>query len=346
MPTPVVNADTTIGALLVGTLVSYALFGVATTQAYIYYGRFRDDLLRLKLLVAGVWCGECAHTICIGMSIYDMLIADSGPPGDPVRLPPSLLASTLIGSLVSFVVQAFFALRIYVLTRPSASWLWTCIPILCLVLSFARLLPPNIVLFAFGIREPVPRFLARWGWLFDTLWAVSAANDLITAGTLVVLLWMRRDDGVAGTIAVVDKLIAWTIETGVVTSIASIIMMSVFVSMPFNFVWLAWFVVIPRLFSNSLFASLNSRAALRRVIDQDPSTGTGFDFNIVSGPGAKTRTMDLGGISGAGSSMEHLEMQTQTLSSETTDRPSTVDGAETSTASLPDIAQKVPIPMK
>ncbi|KAJ6479466.1 hypothetical protein C8R47DRAFT_1136927 [Mycena vitilis] len=345
MPTPAVNADTTIGALLVGTLVSYALFGVATTQAYIYYGRFRNDLLKLKLLVAGVWCGECAHTICIGMSIYDMVIVDSvdsGSPGDPLRLPASLLASTLIGSLVSFVVQAFFALRIYVLTRPSPSWLWTCIPILCLFLSFARLLPPNIVLFAFGIREPVPRFLARWGWLFDTLWAVSAANDLITAGTLVVLLWRRRDDGVAGTIAVVDKLIAWTIETGVVTSIASIIMMSVFVSMPFNFIWLAWFVVIPRLFSNSLFASLNSRTALRRVIDQDSNTGTGFDFRVVDGPAPKTRTTDLGGISCAGSSMEHLEMQTQTLNSETTNRPSTVDGTETSSASMHDATHDAP----
>lgn len=43
--------DMTAGALLVGTLVSYALFGVATTQAYLYSGRFPDESLKMKAMV-------------------------------------------------------------------------------------------------------------------------------------------------------------------------------------------------------------------------------------------------------------------------------------------------------
>jgi hypothetical protein len=49
------------GALLIGTLVSYALFGVTTTQVYIYYGRFPQDSWRLKSLVVAAWYVHCLH---------------------------------------------------------------------------------------------------------------------------------------------------------------------------------------------------------------------------------------------------------------------------------------------
>jgi len=268
MSAPAFDADSTLGALLIGTLVSYALFGVTTTQAYMYYGRFPEDSLKMKAMVAAVWCGEFAHTICIAISLYIMVITNYGHPERLLVLPDSLLASTFIGSLVSFGVQVFFAFRIYALSKS----LW--IPCVCWALSLFRLVPPNVILFAFGHR-PAPEFLGRFGPLFDAIWAASAANDLLIAGTLVYLLYRRRSNAFQKTAAVVDKMIAWTIETGVVTSIASIIQLVVFISLPSTFVWLAFFVVIPRLFSNSLLASLNSRAALRSANEPRlPSSNT------------------------------------------------------------------------
>jgi len=263
MSAPAFDVDNTLGALLIGTLVSYALFGVATTQAYVYYGRFPDDSLKMKSLVAAVWCGEFAHAICIAVSLYTMVITNYGHPELLVHLPNSLIASTVIGSLVAYFIQSFFAYRIYALSNS----LW--IPCICWTLSLFRVVPPNVVMFAYGIHESIPDFLTQWCWLFDAVWAVSAVNDLLIAGTLVFLLYRRRAGGLRHTAAVVDKMIQWTIETGVVTSITSIAMMGVFLTMRFNFIWMAIFVVIPRLFSNSLFASLNSRAALRLENDHE-----------------------------------------------------------------------------
>ncbi|KAJ7851975.1 hypothetical protein B0H13DRAFT_2399066 [Mycena leptocephala] len=257
--------DTVAGALLVGTLISYALFGVATIQAYIYYGRFPKDSGRMKTLVAAVWCGEFAHTVCIAISLYNMIITNFGHPENLKVLPPSLLASAFIGSLVSFTVQMFFTFRIYALSKH------LFIPLICAALSLFRLVPPNVIVLGFGTSQPVPIFLKQWGKLFDAIWAASAVNDLLIAGTLVYLLYQRRSNVLERTAAIVDKLIAWTIETGVVTSIASIIMMIVFITLPSTFIWMACFVVIPRLFSNSLFASLNSRAALRNEQPRLPS---------------------------------------------------------------------------
>ncbi|KAJ7624335.1 hypothetical protein DFH06DRAFT_1481644 [Mycena polygramma] len=256
------DVDDTFGALLIGTLVSYVLFGVATTQAHIYWGRFPDDSRKMKAMVVVVWCFEFAHAICIGHTIYTMVITNFGRP-NLVTLPASLITSTVIGSLVSWFIQSFFAFRIYTLSQS----LW--IPCICWAMSLFRLVPANVVMLKYGIHLPLPVFLQRWGWLFDTVWAVSAFNDLLIAGSLVYLLYQRRAMALKNTVAVLDKMIAWTIETGVVTSIASLTMMSVFVSTRSNFIWTAIFIVIPRLFSNSFFASLNSRAALRLENDHD-----------------------------------------------------------------------------
>jgi hypothetical protein len=42
---------TSLGALQIGIFVSHVLFGVMTTQTYIYYTRFPEDSPKLKALV-------------------------------------------------------------------------------------------------------------------------------------------------------------------------------------------------------------------------------------------------------------------------------------------------------
>ncbi|KAK7018315.1 hypothetical protein R3P38DRAFT_1297185 [Favolaschia claudopus] len=264
LPVPF-KADGTLGALLIGTLVSFTLFGITCAQTYTYYAGpcFAKDPVQMKALVACVWCGEFAHTICIAMSLYTLLITNYGHPERLAVLPNALLASTFIGSLISFVATTFFAYRIYVLSRtrtfwsPAVSW----IPYLCWALSLFRFVPPNVIVFK-NEHQPIPLVLQRWGPLFDSIWAASAANDLLIAGTLCFLLYDRRSSGSKHTNAMVERLIAWTIETGVVTSLASVATLALFIALPSTFAWLSVFVVIPKLFSNSLLASLNSRASL------------------------------------------------------------------------------------
>ncbi|KAJ7891914.1 hypothetical protein B0H14DRAFT_3693893 [Mycena olivaceomarginata] len=87
-------AHTTIGVCLVGGLVSFMLFGVMTTQTYIYYKRFSDDSLKLKALVALMWYDpahnidstervtvnrtcDSAHTLCVGHLLYVYTIYDN-----------------------------------------------------------------------------------------------------------------------------------------------------------------------------------------------------------------------------------------------------------------------------
>lgn len=75
-------------------------------------------------------------------------------------------------------------------------------------------------------------FENQWGWLLTSVWAIGAANDLGIAGTLVYLIYMQRSNVLpkrlllpfivndidheflhrfSSTVAVVDKLMLWTI---------------------------------------------------------------------------------------------------------------------------------------
>ncbi|KAJ7173433.1 hypothetical protein C8R46DRAFT_114947 [Mycena filopes] len=257
-PPPSFNADSTLGALLIGVLLSYMLFGVTSTQTYIYGKRFPTDSRRMKSLVAGVWVCELAHAICIGHMLYVLLITQYGHPESLTDIPKSLVASTLFNAIVAVCVQGFFAYRIYRL------WKSLYLPLLAWALSFLFLGATGIV-FVIGLQTlPYQEFERRWGWLLDALWGVAAATDLLIAGTLVFWLLGRRGES-AESVDLVDKIIAWTIETGVVTSAAAILNLACFLTMKNNYIWIAWYVVTARLYSNSFLASLNSRATLRRM---------------------------------------------------------------------------------
>ncbi|KAJ7065449.1 hypothetical protein C8F01DRAFT_1125650 [Mycena amicta] len=254
--------NSTLGALLVGVLVSTMLFGLLSHQVYIYVSRFPNDAVKVKGLVAVVWLCELAHVICISHTLYILTISDYGRPERIHSLPLSIDASTVFNAIVAVCVQGFFSYRIYRLSKG------LLIPFLSWTLSFLFLVATLTV---FGIcltLVPFATFEQRWGWLLDTMWSLAAANDLLIAVTLAVHFWAwRREEPSHQTIALVDKLIAWTIETGIVTSAAAILNLICFIVMKTNFIWIAWYVITARLYSNSFLASLNSRETLRMMTD-------------------------------------------------------------------------------
>ncbi|KAF7342410.1 O-methylsterigmatocystin oxidoreductase [Mycena venus] len=174
---PTFNPHSTIGAYQIGVLISYILFGVTTTQAYIYYSRFPDDSRKLKALIAVVWFGELGHAICIGHTLYAFTILDYG---HSERLfgpaPKSLETSILFGSITTTSVQVFFAFRIYKFSKKLQ------IPIVCWTLSFVRQLAA-LTIFVTALRPiPVATYDLKWRWLFLTYWSVRFLFLQFSAG--------------------------------------------------------------------------------------------------------------------------------------------------------------------
>ncbi|KAF8152106.1 hypothetical protein K438DRAFT_1987916 [Mycena galopus ATCC 62051] len=240
------NPNPTLGALQIGTLISYALFGVTTMQLY---SRFPDDSHVLKVLTAFVWVCEVAHRVCIGHTLYTFTISDYG---HPERLPgvpsKSLAISALFDGLIAACVHGFFAFRIYTFTKK------LYIPCLIWFMAFLNLLGLIGIFIASMRATSWGSYLAQFEWLPTTTWSINVACDVAITATLVVVLRRQRSWAHNKTVALVDKIIVWTIETGMLTSVLSIVTLALFVTMTENFIWLAFHVLGPQLYSNSLLA--------------------------------------------------------------------------------------------
>ncbi|KAJ7290136.1 hypothetical protein C8J57DRAFT_1212786 [Mycena rebaudengoi] len=141
-----------------------------------------------------------------------------------------------------------------------------------------------LVLASYGFSMvSLPDYDARFHGLLVAGWAFSAANDITIAVSLVYIFYTARIAAERSTlilmrdrtVALLDKLIKWTIETGVLTRF-------LLVSDDEGQLHLALCddcgdKTCTEAFSNSLFASLNSRAILRAM---DNATVT----LLVSGP--------------------------------------------------------------
>ncbi|KAJ7336267.1 hypothetical protein DFH08DRAFT_878289 [Mycena albidolilacea] len=273
------NPHLILGACEIGVLISYALFGVTTVQAYIYYGRFPNDSSKLKALVTFVWVCLLAQVVSAGHAIYTVTISDFG---QFFRLlgpaPKSLGVTAFFGGIIGVSVQGFFSYRIYAFTKK------LYIPMISWCMAFVRLLGITAYFVAELQMTSVPVYVEQWGWLLTTVWCVTAANDFTITATLVANLISHRSHIHKRTVPLVDKLVMWTIATGMLTSIMAIVVMICFVTMKYNFIWLGVYLVVPGLYSNSFLASLNSREKLRAMNDSLLISTLNFAAGLSSGP--------------------------------------------------------------
>jgi hypothetical protein len=85
-------------------------------------------------------------------------------------------------------VQGFFAFRIYAFSKKLH------IAILVWVMAFFILLGFTVIFITAMRMSSILLYAMQWGWLATALWSVSAANDLVIAATLAILLRNRRTD--------------------------------------------------------------------------------------------------------------------------------------------------------
>ncbi|KAF8172256.1 hypothetical protein K438DRAFT_1981704 [Mycena galopus ATCC 62051] len=144
-------------------------------------------------------------------------------------LPKSFSLSILFSAFTTACVHGFFAFRISVFTNKvyisSILWLMT------LVLLLGRIVMVVISLQATSFVT----VLIRWEWLITFNWGLSAATDLrspqrwgscsarsgsmYARGIITVVFFGESLLMTVRTAALVDKLIVWTIETGILTGL-------------------------------------------------------------------------------------------------------------------------------
>ncbi|KZV79542.1 hypothetical protein EXIGLDRAFT_841506 [Exidia glandulosa HHB12029] len=271
-----IDLTLTFGVFQVGVSIAMFLVGVCTLQVWNYFRNFPEDPKGVKLLVGVVYAGDLVHSVLLMHSVYHYTILNFGNPAALGLTVNTLQVSVLFVGGIAFVVQTFFCLRVLRITESKILALG------CFALTLVRI--------GFNISIAVNVFIAGnfaavetdFKWLIVTTLCVGAASDVAIAACMCMGL-MRRRTGFAPTDKLVDKLIAYIIGSGLLTSVVAVVEVVCFLTMV-NFVWLMFYTILAKLFSNSLLASLNERNSLRQKMSsvnvQDSSLRSGTRANL------------------------------------------------------------------
>ncbi|KAK0215800.1 hypothetical protein IW262DRAFT_1402347 [Armillaria fumosa] len=244
------------GPLVIGHFFNWGLFGALTLQAYIYYIAFPTDrFFPTKALALTIYLFEVAQT-CIATS--DAFRNFGTGWGDLIQLDALgtyWINGPLMTSLVSATGQFFYAWRIWILTKEF--WVPSVIVLLSLTQAVAGI-------YAGVWADEIGHFseIQTKTYVVTSMWlAGTALCDVIISVTMTWSL-LRARSGIRSTDILVIKIVRLTVETGSTCAAFAIIDLVFYRVYQHNNYHLVPSIALSKLYSNSLFAVLNSRVRI------------------------------------------------------------------------------------
>ncbi|KLO17021.1 hypothetical protein SCHPADRAFT_887299 [Schizopora paradoxa] len=259
--------DNTMGALYIGVVLSMSLWGAGCVQMYYYYDSFPKDSIYLKLYVAGVWALDTVHQGLIIHSCYVFLITNYFNPLFLTNLQGTLKDMVIVTGFVCFCVQTFFIMRVWRLSHKNiivtATLSVLCfVPFVLTIVYFAKMYSLNDFT---QLNQIFP--------ISKSINVLSAVADVSIAATLIFLL-QRSRTGFKNSETIINKMIMFSVNTGLLTSLVAIASLLSITAWPLTFIYITFYFLVPRLYINSLYATLNARNALRSGTTGDTGTGS------------------------------------------------------------------------
>ncbi|KAJ7238119.1 hypothetical protein B0H12DRAFT_100259 [Mycena haematopus] len=250
---PLPDVHLSYGPMLIGVFFNMILYGVFIAQALTYFQRCRKDDAWLRYFVGYLFVLETLNTGFDMAIMYQPLILEY----EPDYFPTVFVSEPLFVVLVSTPIQIFFAWRIWTITRV----VWAPVVVGALaVVAFAGGIytATKVALIKQFVHKPELHAPALVWFL------ASCAADVIITVALVLTLTHRKT-GFVATDSVIDKIIRMTIQTGLVTSVFSLLDVIFFMVFPHLAINFIFDLPLSKLYSNALLSTLNAREELGSV---------------------------------------------------------------------------------
>ncbi|OBZ76374.1 hypothetical protein A0H81_03414 [Grifola frondosa] len=308
------SLNNTFGAMLIGTYIATMIYGLTTHQTYRYFRLYASDGWGLKSTVICLWVLDSFSTALSLHYCYYYLVMNYFNPEGLLEAVWSVQLVVAISSLVTIIAHLFLIRRIYLLGHNRVlTAAVTAIAIVRLgesnrvitTLSGAHLVCDPGFGFAVTIEASVSRVnVARWK-LYNApisdsqihpgrvqkicglyvanfhRFSLSVISDTFITIALCVSLHGTRT-GYKWSDSLINILIVYTINTGLLTTMFTLATLICLVLMPKNLIYFGIFTVTTKLHPNSLLAILNSR---RSIADRGAEAFEAGSF------GLKTRTI-------------------------------------------------------
>ncbi|KAL5492836.1 hypothetical protein ACEPAI_4284 [Sanghuangporus weigelae] len=269
--TPPTQLDSTFGCFFLSAIFTSALWGIGCLQLYQYYDKYwTTDRYWLKAYICVVWLLDTAHQVLIVEVMYVTFVKGIVNLADLILVQREILHCAILSAFVDGMVQAIFVRRVWYIS--SKNRLLTGILSLSILAQFVAIALYYGQIFSFLQMEQflnaIPTELA--------MNCIIAFTDTLIA---VALIWLLRKSrsGFKRTDSLINRLVMYTIGSGLVTSIVMILALINVCVAPHALYYLLADLLLPKLYFNCMLASLNARASLRQ---SQETAAAGISFRL------------------------------------------------------------------
>ncbi|EJC99656.1 uncharacterized protein FOMMEDRAFT_148554 [Fomitiporia mediterranea MF3/22] len=257
------SVDSTYGCLFLAGIFSSVLWGGCCLQLYYYYEKYwKTEKLWLKLYTLVVWILDVVHQILLMKALYMYFVKEFGNFEFITRPQHLIFDEAPISAVINAMVQSIFVARVWHLSNKSK--LLTAFLIILIAAQF------TITLVYFGQIYNFTDFAQLFS-VLNTERAMNAqvvVTDTCIATSLIVLLWRSRS-GFRRTDSIINRLVMYTISTGLLTSLVGVVGLVGAQVQPASLIYLLADLIMPKTYVNSLLATLNARSGLRNRLTED-----------------------------------------------------------------------------
>lgn len=254
----VIDIPRSFGALLIGGIISVLFTGITWSQCVVYSKLFPKDRIGVKAMVFGVWLLDTLHSVFITISIWNYFIVHFGNAQGIDHIPTSLALTIVATAILTFVVHLFFIYRVFILAKRNYYIACPIVLLACLRLAFACLTTSRLI----ELRSLIV-FVDLYSWSFTTGLSLSAVIDVLITSFMCYHLRKRREQ-FSSLNQVLDTLILYAFENGVLTTVAALVSLILWLTMNHNLIFLATHFVIIKFYANNMLATLNARYDLQQ----------------------------------------------------------------------------------
>lgn len=254
-------AETTVGPILLGIFVNTYLYGIVSFQYASYYNSVFNDTLWIRLMVFSLFCLDTFHSVSL------MYLAWAYTMQDTRRIPMYLLkpfwpyiSSAFVTTVTACLTQIYLADRILRIKKSVRLY------ILVLILSACAFIA-GIVFAVKACRSRIENnpLHGNLNTLLMVWSSLEICVDILISGTLLHSLAQTRT-GSQRSDKVIKRLMQTTIQSGLLCSIASILILVLFVAYQEAQYCSIFGISIGRLYTNTLMDTLRCRKKLREML--------------------------------------------------------------------------------
>ncbi|KAJ7670099.1 hypothetical protein DFH06DRAFT_1321117 [Mycena polygramma] len=281
-----------LGVVELGIFATLVLLGILVLQVYVYY-ICNSDRAFVKILVAVIFTLEMCHTGFTVQAVYYWTIT-LGSTQDKPGTVSGLSFAMVFETLITF--SGYYIHRVYQFSRNA--WVGVLLCGMCLLRLTGGIALSVWTLLNLPHEPDYFSLQNRVGWLVTATLTIGASVDVSIAASLCLYVYSWKTAPTMKTTSqLINRIMFWSIQTGLVTSLVSVAVVVCFQTMKQNYVWIGIFAVLGKLYSNSLLASLNIRSLHRKLDDRTLNSFALFSEDYVDETGGANTDVEFAGNS-------------------------------------------------